>query len=243
MKISILTPSYNSGKYLKRAIDSVINQDYKNYEHIIADGNSTDDTKDIVKDYPYINFISEPDHGQSDAMNKAFERSTGDIIVYLNADDEFLPNAFSCIIKAFIANPDADMVVGDLLFKTDTETLRRVPSNQYKKILLYWLNLFPNNPVSYFYKRRVQETIGKFPVDEHYAMDMWFLLKAYRKFKVTKVDEVLGIFHSDGANKTATIDAGYHLHKTAKAHLKNDNPIIAPYFYFKLFLARFFKKN
>lgn len=242
MKISILTPSYNSGKYLKRAIDSVINQGFKNYEYIIADGNSTDNTKDIVKNYSFINFISEPDHGQSDAMNKAFARSTGDIIVYLNADDEFLPNAFENIISAFKANPDTDMVVGDLLFKTETETLRRVPSNQYNKILLYWLNLFPNNPVSYFYKRKVQETIGKFPIDEHYAMDMWFLLKAYKNFKITKINEILGIFHSDGANKTATIDAGYHLHKTAKAHLKNDNPIMTPYFYSKLFINKFLKK-
>lgn len=238
MKISVLTPSYNSGAYIERAINSVINQQYKNYEHIVVDGGSKDNTLNILQKFPHINSISEPDKGQSDAMNKAYKMSTGEIIVYLNADDEFEPNAFEKIIEAFEADDTVDMVVGNLIFLSETERLIRNPSAKYQDIMLYWKNLFPNNPVSYFYKRKVQEKIGEFPIDNHYSMDMWFLLKAYRKFKIIKIDEILGTFHSDGTNKTAVIETGEMLHQTVKSHLKEDNIFMIFYFYLKLYLAK-----
>ncbi len=238
MKISVLTPSYNSGKYIDRAIQSVINQDYENYEHIITDGGSNDNTLSILNNYKHLIYRSEPDKGQSDAMNKAFKMSSGDVIVYLNADDEFAPNAFKTIVKAFQETPKADMIVGDLVYSSPEETLTRVPSHRYLDILLYWLNLFPNNPISYFYKRKVQIEIGEFPVDNHFAMDIWFLLKAYKSFRIKKVNAILGTFHSDGNNKTALTDTGVNLHKTVKAHLRQDNPFLLPYFYFKFLLTR-----
>ena len=101
MKISILTPSYNSGKYIERAIESVVDQGYDNWEHIIVDGGSTDGTAVILKKYPHLKWISEPDKGQSDAMNKAFEMSNGDIIGYLNADDWYELSIFSLIADVF----------------------------------------------------------------------------------------------------------------------------------------------
>lgn len=238
MKISVLTPSYNSGKYIQRAIDSVLNQNYTNYEHIIVDGGSNDDTIEIVKKHSKIIYVSEKDKGQSDAMNKAFKMSDGDIIVYLNADDEFSPGAFEKIVDAFKKDSKADMIVGDLMFTTDEESIKRVPSNKYLHILQYWLNVFPNNPISYFYKRKVQEKIGYFPIDDHYAMDIWFLLRVYKDFKIVKINELLGIFHSDGMNKTAVADTGYHLHQTIKQHLFNENRLMIPYFYSKLAIVK-----
>ena len=238
MKISVLTPSYNSGKYLQRAIDSVLKQSYTNYEHIISDGGSTDDSVEIIKKHKDIIYVSEKDRGQSDAMNKAFDMSSGDIIVYLNADDEFSPGAFESIINAFKKVPSADMVVGDLVFLTDEESVKRIPSNKYTHILQYWLNVFPNNPVSFFYKRKIQEKIGHFPIDDHYAMDIWFLLRVYKDFKIIKIDQLLGVFHSDGLNKTAVADTGYHLHQTIKQHLFKENPLMLPYFYTKLVIAK-----
>lgn len=237
MKISVLTPSYNSGSYLERAIESVNIQGYKNYEHIVADGGSNDETVEILKRYPHIKYVSEPDQGQSDAMNKAFMMSSGDIIVYLNADDEFAPDAFQKIIDVFEQDKHIDMVVGNLLFLSAEESLVRVPSPKYLDVMLYWKNLFPNNPVSYFYKRSVQIAIGEFPVDNHYAMDIWFLLKVYKEFKIAKIDEILGTFHSDGANKTAVADTGAMLHSSVKNHLKAESPLLLPYFYFQLALS------
>lgn len=238
MKISVLTPSFNSGEHLERAIKSVLNQDYKNFEHIVMDGGSTDDTLSILRQYDHIIYVSEPDKGQSDAMNKAFHKSSGDIIVYLNADDEFSPNAFETIVEAFHHSPQADMIVGNLLYSDSKGTVTRIPSKRYTDILQYWLNLFPNNPVSYFYKRSMQEKIGSFPIENHFSMDIWFLLKAYRKFKVAKIDATLGTFHSDGNNKTAKTDTGKHLHRTIKQHLWQENRLMIPYFYSKLLLGR-----
>lgn len=240
MKISVLTPSYNSGKYFERAIRSVINQNYVDFEHIVADGGSTDNTMEILTKHAHLKYVSEPDKGQSDAMNKAFKMSSGEIIVYLNADDEFAPGAFQKIIKAFEAHPEADMIIGDLAFTDLQGTKIRVPSIRYVDVLQYWKNLFPNNPVSYFYKRHVQEHVGEFGVDEHYTMDYTFLLKAYRKFRIVKIDEVLGTFHSDGLNKTAVVNSGLNSHKTVKQHLKKESPLMLLYFYFLFFKDRFF---
>ncbi|WP_316810273.1 glycosyltransferase family 2 protein [Pedobacter heparinus] len=239
MKISILTPSFNSGKYLERAIQSVLNQDYTNYEHIVVDGGSNDETITILNKHKHLIYVSEKDKGQSDAMNKAFHMSSGDLIVYLNADDEFAPGSFKKVVAAFQESDKIDMIVGNLLFLSPDEQLIRYPSARYRDILLYWKNLFPNNPVSYYYKRKVQIRIGDFPVDNHYSMDIWFLLKAYKLFKIAKVEAMLGTFHSDGTNKTATVDTGFALHNAVKTHLKKENPLLLPYFYFKLLVGRF----
>ncbi|OCX53571.1 hypothetical protein BEL04_04560 [Mucilaginibacter sp. PPCGB 2223] len=246
MKISVLTPSYNTGKYLERAIQSVIAQNYDKYEHIIVDGGSTDNSIDLFKKYDeHLQWVSEPDLGQSDAMNKAFNMSTGDIIVYLNADDEFAPGAFKEVIKVFRSKPGTDMVVGNLVFINPEGSSIRVPSHRYQDILQYWLNLFPNNPVSYFYTRNLQTILGEFPVDDHYAMDIWFLLRAYKEFNIVKIDRVLGTFHSDGTNKTAVkiAEVGSNLHRVVKTHLKTENKVMIPYFYFKFLMGRVKRKN
>ena len=112
LKISVITPSFNSGEYLEDAIQSVLIQQYPSFEHIVVDGGSTDGTMDILRKYNHITWISEPDKGQSDAMNKGFKMSTGDIIVYLNADDYFLPGAFNRVIPYFDAG--AEFVVGNI---------------------------------------------------------------------------------------------------------------------------------
>ena len=105
MKISILTPSFNSAQYIERAIKSVMDQNYDDWEHIVVDGGSNDGTVEILKKYTHIKWISEPDRGQSDAMNKAFAMSRGDIIGYLNADDTYEPNIFKIIVEYFNNNP------------------------------------------------------------------------------------------------------------------------------------------
>jgi glycosyltransferase involved in cell wall biosynthesis len=89
MKISVLTPSFNSARYLDRAIRSVQQQDYSNWEHIVMDGGSTNGTKEILQKYSNLFWTSEKENGQLDAMNKAFARSTGDIVMHLNAFRNF----------------------------------------------------------------------------------------------------------------------------------------------------------
>jgi glycosyltransferase involved in cell wall biosynthesis len=109
-KISIITPSYNSGQHIEDAINSVLGQEYERFEHIVVDGGSEDNTVEILGKYPHVKWVSEPDNGQSHAMNKGFAMSSGDIIGYLNADDYYLPGAFKSVLHYF--EEDADCVVG-----------------------------------------------------------------------------------------------------------------------------------
>ena len=193
-KISVLTPSFNSSAYIEPCIQSVLAQNYTDFEHIIVDGGSEDGTVDILKKYPHLTWISEPDKGQSDAMNKAFKMSTGTVISYLNADDTYLPGAFD-YVDGYFKNPDTkDILLGNLLHNYTGSTLRHSPNADIYSLLNYKGFSFPINPACYFYKRFVQEAIGDFPIDNHYTMDYWFLLRAFHKFSVEKVDFDFGYF-------------------------------------------------
>lgn len=231
-KISILSPSFNSVNTIEKAILSVLKQGYPNFEHIICDGGSTDGTIEILKKYPHLKWVSEPDGGQCDAMNKAFEKSTGEIISYLNTDDYYQRGAFKKIINAFDKDPSADMVVGNLYFEYDDHTFIRKPETEYKKIMLPFRYIFPINPVSYFYKRIVQTEAGKFPLDNHYTMDYWFLLKAYQNHKIIKTEDFLGTFCMNGFNKTSGADNRKNTHYRVLEHCwKYDRKNLPYYLY------------
>jgi glycosyltransferase involved in cell wall biosynthesis len=101
LKISIITPSYNQGRFIKDTIESVLHQNYSNFEHIIIDGGSTDDTVEILKQYPHLKWISEKDSGPIEAINKGIKMSTGDVITWLNSDDYFAENIFNDVMSAF----------------------------------------------------------------------------------------------------------------------------------------------
>lgn len=112
--VSVLTPCFNSGAYLEGCLKSVQAQDYPRVEHIIQDGASTDSTADILARYSdRVQVVSEPDEGQSDALNRALQRCRGDILVVLNADDELLPHACSWAVAHLAEHPEAAAVYGD----------------------------------------------------------------------------------------------------------------------------------
>lgn len=125
IKISIVTPTYNSKEYMENCINSIKSQSYKNYEHIIIDGGSTDGTLDIIKKYEGsypMKWISEPDRGMYDAINKGFNMADGDIFAWLNSDDFYFPWTLQVVAKVFNN-------------RTDVEWLTGIPSNtrQYEK--------------------------------------------------------------------------------------------------------------
>jgi glycosyltransferase involved in cell wall biosynthesis len=204
MKISVLTPSYNSGQYIERAIQSVLQQKV-DFEHIIMDGGSTDKSLEVLKKYPHLIWESAPDKGQSDAMNKAFARSSGDIIVYLNADDFFKQGVFSKVLDFFKNNQNLDMLVGNLevVDSLTNATHIHCPSILFEDVLIFPKYRFPLNPVSYFYKKELQNKIGDFPVKNHYTMDYWFLLNAYKLGRVEAINLTMGTFWFSKDNKSA----------------------------------------
>ena len=114
-RVSIVTPSYNHGQFIEETIRSVLLQGYPNIEYIIIDGGSSDETLDIIRKYePWLtHWVSEPDMGQSHAINKGFARCSGDVVAWLNSDDEYLPGTLGIVGHYMEKNPAADIVFGD----------------------------------------------------------------------------------------------------------------------------------
>ena len=115
-KLTVVTPSYNQAAFLERTILSVLNQQYPNLEYIIIDGGSTDGSLEIIRRYEaHLSYwVSEPDRGQTDAINKGFRRATGQYVGYQNSDDVFAPNALQTVAKAWRINPDTDVFFGNM---------------------------------------------------------------------------------------------------------------------------------
>jgi glycosyltransferase involved in cell wall biosynthesis len=244
MKISVLTPSFNSGKYLERSIQSVLLQGDPNFEHIIADGGSTDVTVDVLNKYSHLQWVSEPDNGQSDAMNKAFNRSTGDIIVYLNADDWFEPGVFVHVRELFNSHPEGEMVIGNLYLRySDRLEVKLItPAKDYRRCLKYYRYRFPMNPVTYFYRREIQKRTGPFPIQMHFAMDYWFILRAMSMASVINSNLVFGTFFDTGCNKTSREGNPETPWEVATRHVREFDPTVRFYFYSQWMLHRYVKE-
>jgi glycosyltransferase involved in cell wall biosynthesis len=115
-RISIVTPSFNQGHYIVATIESVLAQQYPNFEHIIIDGGSTDMTLDVLRRYPHLHVISEPDRGHADALNKGFRLATGDIWSFLNSDDTLLPHALHRVAQEIDPQRGRHIVMGRCRF-------------------------------------------------------------------------------------------------------------------------------
>jgi glycosyltransferase involved in cell wall biosynthesis len=233
LKISILTPSFNSGRYVEQAIKSVVAQNDPDFEHIVVDGDSKDETVTILRKYPHLKWVSEPDKGQCDAMNKAFARSSGEIIAYLNSDDCFEPGVFAHVRDCFVNKPEADMVIGNFYSRDAGKTtgVLRTPVKDYRSTLLFFQYLWPLNPVSYFYRRRLQQAVGEFPATMNLEMDYWFLIRAMCKSCIQPSDLVFGTYFFPPESKTsrasgvaATQEAVRRLRNLVRQHLREDNP-------------------
>src|SRR4030067_2556851 len=140
--VSIVTPSYNQAEFLEKTILSVINQDYPRLEYFVMDGGSTDGSLEIIKRFEHriTNWISEPDRGQSDAINKGWSMASGDIFAWLNSDDMYAPGAVQAAVQAFRENPEAGMVYGDaILVDRDGNELTIKKSKQIRVQRSPWL--------------------------------------------------------------------------------------------------------
>lgn len=188
MKITIITPTYNSEKTIERTIKSILSQSYNNIEHIIVDGKSTDKTIDIVKKYQEIypiKLFSEIDKGIYDAMNKGIELSTGEIINILNSDDVYdNDQVLKMVVSVFKDNKRIDAVYGDIkYFSNDTNKNTRVwRAGNYneKKLNNGWIIPHP----ALFVKKSVYEKYGKFNLKFTIAADYEFILRILKIHKI-----------------------------------------------------------
>jgi len=155
-KISIVTPSYNQGKFIDRAIKSVIDQGYPDFEHIIVDNCSTDGTLDILKRYPHLSWVSEPDKGQSDALNKGIRKATGELIGWLNADDLYLPNCFRSVARFFQERLKPDVIYGDYRWVNEKGRLIKLCREvDFDPFVLKYLHVTYIPSTATFFKRAI----------------------------------------------------------------------------------------
>ena len=178
-KVSIVTPSYNQGQFLEETILSVLNQDYPNLEYIVIDGGSTDNSVEIIKKYQdrLAYLVSEPDRGQSDAINKGFRMATGEILAWLNSDDFYLPGTLHTVANYFDEHQDIDCIYGDLLVVNEhSEVLyvRKTIPYDYR-MELYGGCLVPQP--SSFFQRSVPDRIGYLDTTLQYNMDFDFFVR------------------------------------------------------------------
>jgi glycosyltransferase involved in cell wall biosynthesis len=187
-KLSVITPSFNQGRYIERTIRSVLDQGYPNLEYVIVDGGSTDETLEIVRRYEdrLAWWVSEPDEGQSEAINKGIERTSGEIVAYINSDDYYLPGAFEKVIAAFEGS-GASWVAGGALDVEEGDPPKRLrvwrpkpPTYCEGRIKgRHWWMLVPWHvpQPSSFWRRELFERFGPFRLDMHYAFDAEFMLR------------------------------------------------------------------
>ena len=205
--ISIITPSYNQGQFLEETILSVLNQDYPNLEYIIIDGGSTDNSVNIIKKYEnrLDYWISEPDNGQTEAINKGFKKTTGDILGWLNSDDLLLHGALSALVACFEAHPEAGFVYGDYqMINRDGRVLfqRSVPDYDFG-VLVYGRSLM-TQPATFF-RRSVLEQIGYLDEQFDFCMDLEFWIRAAVKrimFQSLRVPLAANRLHNDAKTST-----------------------------------------
>lgn len=182
-KITVITPSYNQGRFLERCMTSVLSQDYDNLEYIVIDGGSTDQSQAIIRKHAdhLAYWISEKDHGQSDAINKGFARATGDLVAWMNADDFYLSGAFKAVAEAYQADPDAPFYFGDGIRVDEAGNPRdgffpngRVTFN--RDALIFGLNYILQPAV--FINRRSLMEVGYLDPQLQYGMDtdLWIRL-------------------------------------------------------------------
>jgi glycosyltransferase involved in cell wall biosynthesis len=188
-KLSVITPSYNQGRFIERTIRSVLDQGYPNLEYVIVDGGSTDETVEVIRRYEdrLAWWVSEPDEGQSQAINRGIERTSGEIVAYINSDDYYLPGAFETAVAAF-ERSGAGWVAGGALDVEEGDPPRKLriwrpkpPSYcEWGRIKgRHWWMLVPWHvpQPSTFWRRELFEHFGTFRLDMHYAFDAEFMLR------------------------------------------------------------------
>lgn len=190
-KISMVTPSFNQGRFLEKTIQSVLDQAYADLEYIIIDGGSTDESVGIIKKYEkYLKYwVSEPDRGQSHAINKGFAQAGGDLLGWVNSDDYYLAGAFQHAAELFGAHPQAGAIVGAGQYVDGSGKVIscKEPAQVSLEAMYGWLEDSLFMQPSCFFTRDAWKRCG--PLDEkiHIAMDLdlWFRLAKHYSFVTT----------------------------------------------------------
>lgn len=209
--ISIITPVRNGARFIEGCLRGVIEQGVPDLEHIVVDGASTDGTLTLIERYaaehPHIRFVSAPDSGQSEALNRGIGMARGRILGVLNVDDYYEPGALRLVEERFRTLPEPALLVGNCNVRDEADEVVYV--NRPARLTLPDLLLreydnpnIPLNPSAYFYHRSLHDRIGGFDPADHYVMDIDLVLRAVEQAHVVRVDRTLGNFRLIPGSKT-----------------------------------------
>jgi len=239
-KISVVTPSLNQGKFVEETILSVLNQNYPNIEYMIIDGGSTDNTLEIIKKYEdrIDCWVSEPDKGQSEAINKGFEIVTGDIVTWINSDDQyFTEDIFQKVSELFSSNPDIDACYGNNVYIDENSSIlylrKGVPF--YSRGLLNIWN-YIHQPTVFLRREVIDEFFLN--LDLNYVMDYEYWLRISQKHKFKYIDLLISASRWHNECKTMENDNLFFIefkkiHDAASKRFINR--IIPPIYFSKMF--------
>ena len=207
-RITVVTPSFNQAAYLERTICSVLDQGYPNLEYIIVDGGSTDGSVDIIRRYAdrLSWWVSEPDRGQTDALNKGLRRATGEWVAWQNSDDIYYPGAFHDLSAAAARHPRVGLVIGDMMLIDEHDhPLRdiRYVTPSYKALLAEGM-LLANQAA--FWRRSLQEETGLLDVRYHCSFDYEWFLRLAQHAEGIHVDRIWGALRLQGETKTSLME-------------------------------------
>ncbi len=205
--ISVVTPSYNQGRFIERCIRSVLEQNYPNFEHIVYDNCSTDQTLEVLRRYPHVNWVSEPDGGQSDALNKGLRKARGEIIAWLNADDYYLPGAFDLVARELRRPGGVSVLAGGVQLVGADGRVQQTFRPHFEGLdhmVEFWKHPYGLCQPGVFFRREVLERVGHLRTDLHYAMDYDFWLRLAKHYPIRIVDAVLAGYVVHPASKTGS---------------------------------------
>lgn len=253
MKISIVTATYNSSKTVRDTIESVLSQTYKDYEYIIIDGVSKDNTLEIVKEYEpkfegRMKIFSEKDKGIYDAMNKGFQKATGDVLMLINSDDLFArPDAVEMVVRQFENHPEVDGVYADLYYvsQNNINNIVRVWKTGQQKSMRYgWLPAHP----TFYVKRECYEKYGYFNLNYPLAADFELMLRFVEGhgIKLTYLPEYLVKMRLGGATSKNIQNIYRQDVETIRAFKENNLPGGSIMYLFWRYLPKikqFFRKS
>jgi FkbM family methyltransferase len=206
-RISIITPSFNQGPFLEQTMRSVLDQTYPDLEYIVVDGGSTDNSVDIIRRYSdrLAYWISEPDRGQTDALNKGFSRATGDIVAWINSDDFYYPGAFAAAVERFSADPELGLLYGrgNRVAESGEVICEFEATRPFNlEALVYGVD-YILQPTT-FMRRQALHEVGPFDPRLHYAFDWELWMRLGERFQAGLLDRIIAAGREYPAAKTFT---------------------------------------
>ncbi|MEW6510897.1 MAG: glycosyltransferase family 2 protein [Bacteroidota bacterium] len=224
MKISIITPSFNQAQFIERTIQSVMRQDHSDVEHIVIDGGSHDGTVEILRKYQHLQWVSERDTGQSNAINKGFARATGNIVAWLNSDDFYEENVFGSVERYFLAHPECMVLYGDITFVDRAGSpLYTIEGNTISFDALISCPDIVRQP-SFFWRRELLSELGGVDESLRLVMDFDFLLRAGRRHRFHYLKGNLSYYRLYVENKSLSL-ARQQVAEMYRVYRKNSVPM------------------